>query len=80
MDARVIGNPMFVSLCTGLVVLVVLVLLNPPFVQKRMENPIHRASPDLIKASVYSIVVAVMVYVIPILASKTNSCNEREVR
>lgn len=67
---KVIENPAFIAFCAGLVVLIVLVALNPPFVQKRVDNPIHKGSPDLVKALIYSIIIAGGVYVLPLLVDK----------
>jgi len=39
-------NRYFIAVATGIIVIILLIMLNPPFVQKRSKNKLYRSTPD----------------------------------
>jgi len=76
---NIFENPFFIAICAGLVTMMILILLNPPFIQKKVDNPIHKSSPDLVKILIYSLIAAATVYVLPILMYRA-TCNKSPIK
>jgi hypothetical protein len=60
-------SPIFIAICTGLVAIMLMVLLNPPFVQGRVDNPIYKATTKPWKILLVGALTAIAVYILPIL-------------
>lgn len=67
---NMLENPLFVAFATGLIVFLIFIAINPPLVQKKIDNPLHRSSPDLVKVFLYSLGVSGAVFALPFIMSK----------
>jgi glucose uptake protein GlcU len=64
--STITAYPSILALVVGIIVLICLLLLNPPFVHKRGMNPIYRREPDLFRAGIIALIVSALAYVTPI--------------
>ena len=67
---QIVRNPLFIAIITGLVVMLILVILSPPFVKKKVNNPIYRQTVDPIKILVWGAIAGGAVYLLPFIQTK----------
>lgn len=60
-------NRIFLSAITGVIVVFILMMINPPFIQKRTKNRLYRSGPDVGKLLLYGGVASGIVLVVPLL-------------
>jgi len=74
---RAINNPVFVALLAGLIGMVVLALVDPPFVRQRTAVPLHRGKTSLVKVAAAGAVIAGTVLLLLFVVSKVRCTASR---
>ena len=60
-----VRNRFFIATLTGIIVVFLLMMINPPFVQKRAKSKLYRAGPDVGKLLLYGGIGSLLVLTLP---------------
>jgi hypothetical protein len=63
-------SPLLIALLGGIVIMILLAAIRPPFVRKRSDNPIHRPSADPSKIVLIGLISAGFILIIPMIQTK----------
>lgn len=67
---RIVQNRYFIAVATGIIVIILLTMLNPPFVQKRSKNKLYRSTQDGRKIFILGGIAMVTTLVVPMFLDR----------